>query len=97
MIYLLEVGTGETALEILVPLDTSSGIARYLAKRGPGLHHICFASDALDDDARTLKDRGLEQIASDHVDRDAYFFHPRASLGILTELVSDTSGGPPAR
>lgn len=97
MIYLVEVGTGGAAIEVLVPLDATSGIARHLAKRGPGLHHICFASDALAADARTLANRGLEQIASDHDgNEDAYFFHPRASLGILTELVSDTSGVPPA-
>lgn len=90
-IFFVKTPLGETDVEVLIPLDDSSGIARYLARRGPGLHHICYASDDPREDARRLRDLGLEQIgeSGDVGPESAPFFHPRTALGILTEIVRD--------
>ncbi len=85
-IYFVKVGLGETLIEILIPQDTESGIARYLAKRGPGLHHLGYACDDVPEEAHRLRENGLEQIAiGDGL--NGVFFYPRSAMGILTELV----------
>ncbi len=84
--YFVNVGIGETQIEILVPQDTVSGIARYLAKRGPGLHHLGYAVESVEDEARVLRERGLQQIDLSG-GKAAAFFYPKDTLGILTELV----------
>ena len=61
-IYFVKVGLGETLIEVLIPQDTESGIARYLAKRGPGLHHLGYACDDVPEEARLLRDLWLEVI-----------------------------------
>lgn len=86
-IYFVTVGIGETKIEVLIPQDTTSGIARYLAKRGPGLHHLGYAVDDVAADAQALREKGLEQI--DLPGGNAAFFYPKSVMGILTELVPD--------
>jgi methylmalonyl-CoA/ethylmalonyl-CoA epimerase len=91
-IYFVKTVLGETDIEVLIPRDDRSGIARYLAKRGPGLHHICYASDALEEDTRLLRERGLLQITAETGDvnpESSPFFHPKSALGILTEILWD--------
>jgi methylmalonyl-CoA/ethylmalonyl-CoA epimerase len=91
-IYFVSIGDGETDVEVLVPLDDKSGIGRFLVRRGPGLHHICYASNAIDEDVKLLSGRGLERIlpGSGDINPDsAPFFHPRSALGILTEVVRE--------
>ena len=85
-IYFVKVGLGETLIEILIPQDTESGIARYLAKRGPGLHHLGYACEDVPEEASRLREQGLEQIGiGDGL--NGVFFYPKSSMGILTELV----------
>ncbi len=93
-IFFVKVALGETNVEVLIPQDDKSGIGRFLARRGPGLHHLCYASDNPAEDARILRERGLEQITAEAGDvgpESAPFFHPRSALGILTEIVADRS------
>jgi methylmalonyl-CoA/ethylmalonyl-CoA epimerase len=85
-IYFVKVGLGETLIEVLIPQDTESGIARYLAKRGPGLHHLGYACQDVPEEARRLREQGLDQIPIGD-GRNGVFFYPRSSMGILTELV----------
>jgi len=87
-IYFVKVGLGVTLIEILIPQDTESGIARYLAKRGPGLHHLGYACDDVPDEARRLREQGLDQIAIGS-GLSGVFFYPRSTMGILMELVTD--------
>ncbi len=87
-IYFVKVGEGETLIEILIPQDTDSGIARYLAKRGPGLHHLGYACTDVPEEARRLRDKGLEMISIGD-GQSGIFFYPRSAMGILTELVRD--------
>jgi len=84
-----------TRIELIEPTDTASGVARFLAERGrPSLHHLCFVVDDLRSTLRTLEARGTELI--DHeprrgADGDVAFLHPRASDGVLVELIDRSS------
>jgi len=86
-IYFVKVGLGETLIEILIPQDTESGIARYLAKRGPGLHHLGYACEDVPEEARRLTEQGLQPIAIG-TGLTGIFFYPKTAMGILTELVT---------
>jgi len=92
-IYFVAVGDGQTRIEVLIPRDNLSGIGRRLEKAGPGLHHIGYASDDPQADARILRERGLEQIdltsggRGDLPGSQTPFFYPRSAGGILTEIV----------
>lgn len=91
-IFFVTVGASDTRIEVLIPQDTKSGIARYMARRGPGIHHLCYASDDPQADAKRLREMGLQQILSGQGDVNpdgAPFFHPKSMMGILTEIVPD--------
>jgi methylmalonyl-CoA/ethylmalonyl-CoA epimerase len=85
---------GESHIELLEPLSDDSPIARFLEKRGPGIHHLCLASsDVRADDAR-LREGGY-QVLRPEPTRGAggcwvQFVHPRSAGGVLLEL-SETS------
>lgn len=85
-IYFVKVGLGETLIEILIPQDRESGIARYLAKRGPGLHHLGYACDDVPAETQRLRDQGLDVIPIGDM-QNGVFFRPASAMGILTELV----------
>jgi methylmalonyl-CoA/ethylmalonyl-CoA epimerase len=82
--------TGETALELLEPTAPDSAIAKYLAKKGPGLHHITLRVDDLAVVLTHLKSRGVRLI--DETPRPGAhgalvaFIHPAAAHGVLVEL-----------
>jgi methylmalonyl-CoA/ethylmalonyl-CoA epimerase len=90
-IYFVKIGQGETRIEILIPQDTTSGIAKWLAKRGASLHHLGYAVEDVEADAQALRDKGLEQISLGQagVAPRGIFFYPKDTMGILTELVPD--------
>jgi methylmalonyl-CoA/ethylmalonyl-CoA epimerase len=89
--YFFAVGRGETQVEVLIPeVGATSGAARFLERRGPGLHHICYACHDVHAEAERLLGNGLQEIdiprgASGR--RTVAFFHPRSTGGVLTELV----------
>jgi methylmalonyl-CoA/ethylmalonyl-CoA epimerase len=87
-IWFTSIGVGETAIEILVPQDRVTGMGKYLDKRGPGFHHLCYSSDDLEADSRMLTARGLQRVPLPP-SATAAFFYPKSALGILTELVTD--------
>ena len=87
---------GETRLELITPIDESSGVARFLEKRGEGMHHICVLVEDLD--------AALEALAGEEVplvdttprigaegSRIA-FLHPAALGGVLLELKEKPKG-----
>lgn len=90
--YFIQVGEGETVVEIIVPQDDTSGAARYLAKRGPGLHHIGYAVDNVKEEAQILRGRGLSQVDLGPK-AGAAFFYPKDVHGVLTELVPYSQPG----
>jgi methylmalonyl-CoA/ethylmalonyl-CoA epimerase len=86
---LLDVGDGH--VELLRPLQADTPIGKYLDKRGPGLHHVAYAVDDIDDVVSKLKEAGIAMIDSEprvgiRQSRVA-FVHPRSTGGVLTELV----------
>jgi methylmalonyl-CoA/ethylmalonyl-CoA epimerase len=89
--YFFQVGGGETQVEVLVPdAGATSGTARFLTLRGPGLHHICFACEDVHAEAERLTANGLHEVDLPRQPdgrRTVAFFHPRTTGGVLTELV----------
>jgi methylmalonyl-CoA/ethylmalonyl-CoA epimerase len=86
---LLEVGEGH--VELLRPLSGESGVGRFLAKNGPGIHHVAYQTDDIDSTLEQVKAAGLELIDKEprtgiRGSRVA-FLHPKATGGVLTELV----------
>ncbi len=88
---------GNTEIELLEPLSTEGGIGRYLEKRGPGLHHICFETEDIEAHLERLKKDGVELIdqkARDGAVGDVAFLHPKAGGGTLIELNQITKSLP---
>lgn len=81
---------GDSEVELIEPDETDSGVARYLEKRGEGIHHICFEVTDLDAALTRLKDVGVELINEDPVTNSRgwrlAFVHPKAAHGVLIEL-----------
>ena len=81
---------GDSEVELLAPLKTDSPIAKFLAKRGPGIHHICYRVPDLDAAIRACRAGGYRLV--DEVPRAGaggrriVFVHPKATAGILLEL-----------
>jgi methylmalonyl-CoA/ethylmalonyl-CoA epimerase len=81
---------GETRLELLEPAGPDSPVAKFLAKRGPGIHHVCFAVHDLERALADLKRRGFRLVNENPVPGAAgkrvAFLHPSAGQGVLIEL-----------
>lgn len=84
-----------TRIELIEPTDQTSGVARFLAERGkPTLHHLCFVVDDLRATLTALTARGVELIDREPrrgAEGDVAFVHPRASGGVLIELIDRAS------
>ncbi len=86
---LLEVGEGH--VELLEPLSEESAIGRFLARNGPGMHHVAYQTDDIDATLERVRTAGVEAI--DEQPRTGIrgsrvaFLHPRSTGGVLTELV----------
>jgi methylmalonyl-CoA/ethylmalonyl-CoA epimerase len=77
-------------IELLEPTDTDTPVARFLERRGPGLHHLCFGTPDIREHLRDLKDKGVELI--DDAPRpgahgEVAFLQPASALGVLIELL----------
>jgi len=77
-------------VELVMPTTDDSGIAKYLAKRGPGMHHICLEVDDIEDMMVQLMSKGVRLINEEPrtaVDGKKYaFIHPESTSGVLVEL-----------
>ena len=86
---LLEIGEGH--VELLSPLGPETAVGKFLAARGPGLHHVAYQTSDIDSALDQVKAAGLELI--DEQPRVGIrgtrvaFLHPKATGGVLTELV----------
>lgn len=87
---------GETRIELLHPTDTDSGVARYLERRGGGLHHLCLAVADIDAALKQLREREVELINPTPATRDDgtryAFVHPKSTGGVLLELYETSEG-----
>lgn len=81
---------GQTKIELLEPTDPESAVAKFISKRGEGIHHIAFAVNDIDRKLKEVEEKGVRLI--DNVSRkgaegmDIGFLHPKSTFGVLTEL-----------
>jgi methylmalonyl-CoA/ethylmalonyl-CoA epimerase len=77
-------------VELVQPTTEDSGIAKYLAKRGPGMHHLCLEVDDIEGMMAQLKSKGVRLINEEPrlaADGKKYaFIHPESTSGVLVEL-----------
>lgn len=86
---------GESRLELLEPVGEEGPLQKFLANRGPGIHHICLEVEDLPGMLQRLSERGVELIDREPR-RGAHgtlvaFIHPRSANGVLVELVESSS------
>jgi len=93
--------TGKSEVELVEPVDTHTGVARFLNKRGPGLHHICFEVDDMQATLARLDAKGVELINREPIigtgGKKTAFIHPRSACGVLIELYEVTPEEPERR
>ncbi len=82
---------GDSEIELLEPLGPASGVGRFLARHGEGLHHVCFETPEVARDLTAMKEKGAELI--DATPRPGLagqvgFLHPRSCAGVLVELAT---------
>ena len=91
---LLAIGNSE--IELLEPTRDDTGVAKFLASRGEGMHHICFESDEVGKELETVRAKGVTLI--DEKPRLGLagmicFLHPKSSHGVLVEFATPLAGG----
>jgi methylmalonyl-CoA/ethylmalonyl-CoA epimerase len=81
---------GHSDIELLTPTTEDSGVARFLQKRGPGIHHICLEVDGLEAILADLKAKGVRLINETPTlgagGKRIAFIHPESTSGVLIEL-----------
>jgi len=81
---------GESEVELVKPTTSDSGVARYLEKRGPGMHHICLEVDDIDAALAMLTEKGVRLINETPLNgsggKRLAFIHPESTHGVLVEL-----------
>ena len=89
-------GVGESHVELLRPLSPDTAVGRFLARSGPGLHHVAYGTDDIDSALEAVRGAGLRLI--DERPRIGIrgsrvaFLHPTSTGGVLTELVEAPEG-----
>ena len=87
------VGTSQTKIELLESTSPDGPIGKFIAKKGPGIHHIAFAVNDATKALQLAGDKGVQLI--DQLSRKGAeglnigFLHPKSTLGVLTELCSN--------
>ena len=81
---------GDSNVELLKPTVADTGVARFLEKRGPGIHHMCFEVDDIEATLAQLREHNVqlinEQPQEGHGGRKYAFVHPKSTGGVLVEL-----------
>jgi len=84
---------GQTKIELLESTDPEGPIGKFIEKKGPGVHHLAFAVENLNESLNDVAGKGVQLI--DKTGRKGAeglnigFLHPKSTLGVLTELCSD--------
>jgi methylmalonyl-CoA/ethylmalonyl-CoA epimerase len=88
---------GGTRIELIEATDPESAIARFIASKGPGIHHVCLRSDDIEKDDSNLREGGYrvlrEQPTVGAEGALVQWVHPRSTGGVLTELSQPTGEG----
>jgi methylmalonyl-CoA/ethylmalonyl-CoA epimerase len=81
---------GESEIELVQPTTEDSGLAKFLKKRGPGLHHICIEVEDISAKLADLREKDVRLIDEEPVimddGRKLAFLHPKSAGGVLVEL-----------
>lgn len=83
-------GPGGSEIELIQPTTPDSSLAKYLEKRGEGLHHICLEVDDIDGALAEMQEKGtpvLDKQPRIAAEGRAIFIHPKAANGVLLELI----------
>lgn len=93
--------SGDSEIELLEPIGDSSGVSRFLQKRGPGMHHICFEVDDIEATLAKIKAAGVPLINEAPTigtgGKKIAFVHPKGTGGVLVELYELTAEEPARR
>ena len=85
--------TGESKIELLVATNPDSPIARFIDKRGEGIHHLAFEVEDIDKEIERLKEKGYTLIndapKSGADNKRIVFLHPKSTNGVLVELCQE--------
>jgi methylmalonyl-CoA/ethylmalonyl-CoA epimerase len=89
-------GVGDGHVELLRPLGPDTAVGKFLARSGPGLHHVAYATDDIDSALEAVRGAGLrlidEQPRIGMRGSRVAFLHPKSTGGVLTELVEAPEG-----
>lgn len=84
---------GESKIELLQATAPESAIAKYIDKKGEGIHHIAFAVDNILEEVDRLKNEGFQPISEQPKlgadNKLVFFFHPKSTNGVLIELCQE--------
>ena len=81
--------TGDSEVELVQPTVDDSGVAKFVAERGGGIHHLCMEVDDIDGMLAMLKEKGvrlIDEVARELPGRKMAFIHPKSTGGVLLEL-----------
>ncbi|HSN78235.1 MAG TPA: methylmalonyl-CoA epimerase [Anaerolineae bacterium] len=81
---------GDSLIELITPITEDSGVAKYLAKRGEGIHHICLEVEDVDAALAEMQAKGAQLINEQVIqaaEGRAFFLHPKGTHGVLIELL----------
>jgi methylmalonyl-CoA/ethylmalonyl-CoA epimerase len=89
-------GVGESHVELLRPLSPETGVGRFLERNGPGMHHVAYGTEDIDAALERVRAAGLRLLDEEPRrgirDSRVAFLHPKATGGVLTELVEAAHG-----
>ncbi len=82
---------GDTRIELLEPIQENSQISKFLAKKGPGFHHMAYEVENVEESIEKAKELGFKPLTDEGQpgahNTTIVFLHPKSANGILTELV----------
>lgn len=91
---LLEIGGAH--VELLTPTKPDSGVAKFLERKGPGMHHVAYRTDDIEGVLDRMREAGLRLIDQEPrtgiQDSRVAFVHPKSTGGVLTEIVQPAEG-----
>jgi methylmalonyl-CoA/ethylmalonyl-CoA epimerase len=83
--------TANTTVELLEGIDETSAVSKFVAQRGPGIHHLCFEVPDIRDAMKTLRASGMRLVDEEPrpgaEGKLVAFLHPKSTLGVLIELI----------
>jgi methylmalonyl-CoA/ethylmalonyl-CoA epimerase len=85
---------GDSEIELVMPTADDTGTARFLAKNGPGMHHLCLEVDNIEEKLIELKQKNVQLINETPLileGRKMAFLHPKSTQGVLIELYEITN------